>query len=89
MDKDVLIQHSIQASTATVKWGGTGAAVWWGIFSFNEWMAIAGLVVAVVGTIINSRVNYYYRHKEYGLKLQEDARAKERHEALKAEWKNA
>lgn len=86
MDNDILIQHSVQATTATVKWSGTGAAVWWGIFSFNEWMAIAGLAVAVLGTIINSRVNYYYRQKEYALKLKEDARAQERHDALTAGW---
>jgi Zn-dependent protease with chaperone function len=86
MDKDLLIQHAVQSSTVAVKWSGTSAAVWWGIFSFNEWLAIASLLVAIVGSIINSRVNYYYRQKEYGLKLKEDQRAQERHDALTAGW---
>ena len=79
MDKDIVIQHAVQASTASIKWSGAASAVWWGVFSFNEWMAIAGLVVAIIGTIINSRVNYYYKQKEYTLKMQEDERDLARH----------
>ena len=86
MEKDAILQTAVQASTASVKWGGTASAVWWGVFSFNEWMAIAGLVVAVIGTIINSRVNYYYKQKEYALKAKEDKRAQERHDAITAGW---
>lgn len=85
MDKDAIIQHTVQASTATVKWGGAaGAMVGW--LSFNEWLALAGFFVAVIGTIINSRVNFYYRQKEYTLKMLEDKRAQERHDALTAGW---
>lgn len=86
MDKDILIQHTVQASTASLKWSGTASAVWWGVFSFNEWMALMGLIVAVLGTVINSRVNFYYRQKEYGLKMMEEKRAQERHDAITAGW---
>lgn len=85
MDKDTLIQHAIQATTNTFKWGGAlGATV--GMLSFNEWLALAGFIVAVTGTIINSRVNFYYRQKEHDFKLKEDIRAQERHDAMTAGW---
>lgn len=86
MDKDAILQTAVQASTASVKWSGAAGAVWWGVFSFNEWMALLGLAVAVIGSIVNSRVNSYYRAKEYDLKLKEDARAQERHDAITAGW---
>lgn len=86
MDNGAVIQHTIQAATASAKWGGTAGAIV-GALSFNEWLALAGFMVAVIGTLINSRVNYYYRQREYLLKLQEDTRAQERHDAITAGWK--
>lgn len=85
MEKEVVIQHTIQAATVSAKWGGTAGAIV-GALSFNEWLALAGFFVAVIGTFINSRVNYYYRQKEFKLKLQEDRRAQERHDAITAGW---
>lgn len=85
MDKDAVIQHTIQAATVSAKWGGTASAIV-GALSFNEWLALAGFMVAVFGTIINSRVNFHYRQKEFFLKLQEDRRAQERHDAITAGW---
>lgn len=86
MEKDAIVQTAFQAATTSVKWTGAASAVWWGVFSFNEWMALLGLLVAIIGSIVNSHVNRYYRAKEYGLKLQEDRRAQERHDAITAGW---
>ena len=57
MDQEPIFQTAMQSATATVKWSGVGSAMWWGIFSFNEWMALFGLVVAIIGSYVNSRVN--------------------------------
>ena len=86
MDQEPIFQTALQSATAAVKWSGAGSAVWWGVFSFNEWMDLFGLLVAVIGSIVNSRVNSYYRNKEYLLKLNEDKRAQERHDAITAGW---
>lgn len=78
MDKDAIVQHLAQGSTWFTKWFGVGGTLY-GVFTLNELFGLIGLLVAVVGTVYNSRVNKYYKKRE-------DSRAQERHEAIKAGW---
>jgi len=55
--------------------GAVGAAGGW--FFSSEFAAVAGLVIAVVGLLIN----WHYRRVEAGFKREENARQQREHEA--------
>lgn len=70
-------EYAAQVASAA-KWGGATAAVT-GTITLNEWLGICGLIIAVIGTVANLWINFFYKRKE-------DRREVERHEAIKAGW---
>lgn len=78
MDKEHFVQNAAQGTTWVTKWLGVSGSVY-GVLTLNEWLGVFSLLVAIAGTVYNSRVNRYYKERE-------DSRAQERHEALKASW---
>ena len=63
---------------STAKWSGATAAGF-GALTLNEWLGIFGLIVAVIGTVVNVWINFHYKRKE-------DVRETERQAAVKAGW---
>lgn len=56
------MQDKVSTALQTVTTGG-GATALIGGLTFNEVMAVAGLIVAIAGFI----VNWYYQHKKFKL----------------------
>ena len=59
-------QHIVTAATTSGKWGGFFAAGY-GALSFNEQLAFWGFIVGVIGTVVNSFVNYHFKRKAHRL----------------------
>jgi uncharacterized YccA/Bax inhibitor family protein len=70
-------QYVVLPVAAAGKWGGFSVAGY-GALTVNEQLAIAGFIVGVLGTIINSLMNWYYKRKE-------DLRSSEEHAAAMAQ----
>lgn len=59
-------QHIVTTATTSGKWGGFFAAGY-GALSFNEQLALWGFIVGLIGTIVNSIVNYHFKRKSHKL----------------------
>lgn len=70
-------QHVVLPVAAAGKWGGFSVAGY-GALTVNEQLAMAGFAVGVLGTVVNSLMNWYYKRKE-------DMRASEEHAAAMAQ----
>ena len=60
---DETTQHVVTATTLVGKWGGFSVAGL-GALTLNEQLAVIGFVIGVIGTVINSLLNWHYRRKE-------------------------
>lgn len=54
----------ITKASNTATYGGSSTAIFFGLTA-NEFAAIGGLVVAVIGLVVNISVTVYYKRKHY------------------------
>lgn len=73
---DIDTASTIATNAGRVTITAAASATWWSFFTTNEFLVICSVICALVGVVINA----IYRHREYQLKLAEDARHQREHE---------
>ena len=63
------------AGNQSIFWSGFGA--FWAMYSFQEWLAIFGLIIG----LISGLVNMYAKYQEGKVRENEERRAEEMHKA--------
>lgn len=61
--------HTVSKASATAAYGGSGAAVYFGMAA-HELAAIGGLVVAVLGLVVNVSISIYFKRQHLQLARQ-------------------
>jgi hypothetical protein len=62
MSKEQLIERAAQTAT----YGGSAGAVFFGL-SANEFAAIAGVLIGVLGLILQAAITIYFKHQHLAL----------------------
>ena len=70
---ELAAQTVVQKVSAVSMYGGSGAAIIFGLTA-QEFAALLGAAVAVIGLIVNVSLNWYYHHRRFQLDLERHRR---------------
>lgn len=72
--KQETIEAAVAASAPKIMYGGAGLMTWGGL-SLNDWMAVGGFVIGLIGYL----TNLYFKHKHFKLaQLETEAKMADR-----------